>query len=298
MKILPMLLMILLMAGCNRSKQSTPTSGETQILVTESHLELLKDEATEFSRSYEAVRIHLAATTTREAIVHFLNDSVQCICIDRELNPEEQNVADNAGIKITVNKIAIDALVVVVHESNSLQSISMERLKEILSGRITRWHQVPGSSVSGALEFVLTGKNSGMYELLQRKFFRLSQELVPAKAGATQEEIVRYVAATPQALGIVSLAALRNRPKEIRLLAIETMDSTLQKQNVEASQTNIYRSLYPMNYSLYLYVSEKRQAVGSGFSTFVLTTIGQKIVQNYGLVPERIPNRIIQLTSE
>lgn len=298
MRQLPMLLAILVTAGCNRSKQSTPTSGEAQILVTESHLDLLKEEASEFSRSYEAVRIHLAGTTTREAIVHLLNDSVQCICIDRELNPEEQNVADQAGIKLTVNKIAMDALVVLVHQSNSLRSISMECLKEIVSGGITRWRQVPGSAALGALEFVLTGKNSGLYELLQRKFFRLSPELVPARVGATQEEIVRYVAANPQSLGIVSRAALRNRPKEIRLLAIETMDSTLQKQNVEASQINIYRSLYPMNYSLYLYVSEKRQAVGSGFSTFILTTIGQKIVQNYGLVPERIPNRIIQLTSE
>jgi phosphate transport system substrate-binding protein len=293
-----MFFMLLVTAGCNRSKQSTPTSGETQILVTESHLEFLKEEATEFSRSYEAAHIHLDGTTTREAIVHFLNDSVQCICIDRELNPEEQKVARDGDMKITMNKIAIDALVVLVHQSNSLQSISMERLKQIVSGGITRWRQVPGSSASGALEFVLTGKNSGIYELLQRKFFRLTQELIPAKVGATQEEIVRYVAANPQSLGIVSIAALKNRPKEVRLLAIETLDSTLQKQNVVPSQINIYRSLYPMNYSLYLYLSEKRQAVGSGFSTFVLTTIGQKIVQNYGLVPERIPNRIIQLTSE
>jgi ABC-type phosphate transport system substrate-binding protein len=152
--------------------------------------------------------------------------------------------------------------------------------------------------MTGNLELILTGKNSGTYELLQRGFFSLPKETIPGKIGETEKQIVEYIAASPNALGIVSLAAVVGHPKGIRTLAVESPDSTLQGQTIIPSQSNIYEELYPLNYSLYLYISEPTLAVGSGFSTFVMTLQGQKIIQDYGLAPEIVPSRIIQLKSE
>jgi hypothetical protein len=49
---------------------------------------------------------------------------------------------------------------------------------------------------------------------------------------------------------------------------------------------------------VYLYNAERKAGVGVGFTSFVTTTVGQKIVQNAGLAPASIPNRIIQLNAE
>jgi phosphate transport system substrate-binding protein len=298
MKASIIIVLLVLFGSCNRSKEPTATSGQSTIIVTESHAELLQQEASEFMRTYEAVKLRITSASTREAIVHLLNDSVQCICVDRVLNEEEERFVKDAGRLVWSTKIAMDGLVIVVNEQCQLKSISLETIGKIVTGQIGQWKQIPSSGVTGPIELILTGKNSGAYEILQRKFLHISGDMSPSKIGATQKEIVDYVGSKRQAMGIVSLAAVAREPKGIRMVAIESPDSMGVVQSVPPTQINIYRALYPLSYSLYLYVSEKRQGVGSGFSTFLMTTMGQKIVQDYGLVPERIPNRIIQLTSE
>ena len=63
-------------------------------------------------------------------------------------------------------------------------------------------------------------------------------------------------------------------------------------------QQEIHESLYPFHYSLYLYNTEAKAAVGVGFSALVLSNVGQKIFQRSGLVPVSIPYRTIQLNAE
>ncbi len=284
--------------GCRRAEEHNTTHGNLFVLVSESHFPLIKQEADEFMAEYDQTHLQLAGTSTRGAIVALLNDSVHCICVDRELNAEERNVGKDAGLKIVPVRIGRDALVVIVNDRNGMKSIARKTFEQIITGSMTNWRRVPGSKLSGKIEFVMTGKNSGTYELLQRRFFNLPKELNLSKVGDTERQIANYVATTETALGVVSLAAVVNRPKGLHTLAVESGDSTSHGQFIEPSQENIYNELYPLNYSLYLYVSEKELGVGSGFSTFVMTLSGQKIIQDYGLAPEIVPSRIIQLTSE
>jgi phosphate transport system substrate-binding protein len=285
-------------SGCHRPEEPSTTRGKAFILVSGSYLPLIKEEAAEYMRTYTEVDIQMAGTTTREAIVQLLNDSVRCICVDRELNDEEGKVVADAGIRIATVRIGKDALVLVVNQDNPLKSVKLATVKGILDGSLASWKKVPGSRISGSIELVLMGRNSGAYELLQKKFFQLSKDLTIARVGTSEREIVQYVGLNPQAMGIVSLAAVVDQPKRVRVLQVQPSDTASHEEFVQPSQSNIYDSLYPLNYSLYLYLSEKQLGVGSGFSTFVMTLPGQKIIQDYGLVPEKIPNRIIQLKSE
>ena len=248
-------------------------------------------------RLYPDVRASVAGVSTREAIVHFLNDSVRCICIDRPLNQEELEVAKKAEVLFAENIIAQDALAVLVHATNTTKTISFQDIKEIVSGKKNTWKSVSGSGWSGAIELALTGRNSGMYELLQRHFFQLPNELAVTSLGRTQQDVTAYVSSHPQAIGIVSIAALRNNPVSVKVLAVESTNVT-DERYVKPNQINIYRSLYPLCYSLYLYTFASSTAVPAGFSTFVRAMHGQKIIQNAGLVPVVIPNRVIQITTE
>lgn len=268
------------------------------MLATDSYLPLMTKEADEFMAEYNRTNVRMAGTTTREAIVALLNDSVRCICVDRSLNAEERKVVQDAKINLATVRIGRDALVFIVSDQNSLKTANLETLKLILEKSIVNWRNVPGSRTSGVLELITTGKNSGTQEMLQRRFFSLSKDMVPTMTGATEKEIVQYVAINPKALGIVSFATMVGHPKGAHMLAIETTDSTSQKRVVDPNQSTIYEELYPLHFSLYLYISEEKLSVGSGFSTFVMTLPGQQIIQDFGLAPEIVPSRIIQLKSE
>jgi phosphate transport system substrate-binding protein len=298
MKPLSLILLLVVLSACNRKEEPTTTRGQLFMLVTESHLPLLKEEAAEFMAIYDKTHVEMAGTTTREAIVALLNDSVHCICVDRQMNAEERAVAEKAGMRVSSIRMGRDALVLVVNDGNHLRKTDLESIKEIVDGSITTWRKVQGSNLNGNIEFVLTGRNSGVYELLQRRFFNLTKQLALSRIGDSEKQIVDYVGVTPNALGIVSLVAVGGHPKGVHRLAVQSSDSLSRGQYFEPTQQNVYEELYPLTYSLYLCLSEERLSVGSGFSTFIMTLPGQKIIQDYGLAPEIIPSRIIQLKSE
>ncbi|MBI4429425.1 MAG: substrate-binding domain-containing protein [Ignavibacteriales bacterium] len=293
-----MLLLGMILSACARKPEKpeeTATKGTLFMLAAESHEGLMKQEAAEFARLYPDVTVDVAGVSTREAIVHFLNDSVKCICVDRPLNKEELDVATSAGVLYAENVIAQDALAVLVHSRNPKEVISYDEVRDVVAGTKSVWKNIAGPAWTGTIEFVLTGKNSGAYELLQRHFFHLSNEPAVNVLVTTQQDALAYVSTHPQAFGIVSVAALRNNSLPVKVLAVESTDMTGERY-VKPNQKNIHRSLYPLSYSLYLYTSST--GVQAGFSTFVRTLYGQKIMENAGLVPAVIPNRIIQITTE
>jgi phosphate transport system substrate-binding protein len=303
--------------GCNRQEaEISPTKGHVTAIVSESHLPLLQKEADEFHRLYEAASVTLLPASTREAVVHLLNDSVRVIVTDRALNAEERGVVEKAGIKITETKIAEDALVLVVHQQNPVQNMALASLKDIVTRKITEWSRVPeakrpgSKALSGPIEFVFTGRNSGAYELLAQKFLNLQEDLVPAVVAQTQKEVLDYVATHPRAFGVVSAACFYSvtRPQGVpetttvlRTLAVPRTDTTAADVFVKVHQYYIHRGIYPFHYGVYMYfTSAPTRDAGPelGFTTFVASYPGQKIIQDAGLVPATMPIRVIQTKQE
>ncbi len=273
-------------------------------MVCESHTPLFQKEAEEFRRLYPQAVVSVMAASTREAFVNLLNDSVSIIVSDRALNGEERTVAQQAGVNIREHKIAEDALAVVVNKQNPIEQITMETLKAICTGDISDWGKIAESPWSGSIELCLTGRNSGVYELLSGQFFELQNELKPSFVATTQQEALDIVATHSRAITFVSSLSLDHTGDDstksfeqtgLRLLAVAGFDSAGAGEFVKLHQANIYRLLYPLHYSVYIYTSSDRASLANGFSAFVASAPGQKIILNSGLVPATMPVRLVQL---
>jgi phosphate transport system substrate-binding protein len=303
--------------ACHRQEAETnPTRGRVTAYVAESHATLMQQEVDEFNRLYEAAHVTLLTATTREAIVHLLNDSVRIIIIDRQLNAEEQEVVKSNDIRLNETRIAEDALALVVNKQNSLENMTPATLADIVLEKITHWNQVPegkapgAKTLSGPIDFVFTGLNSGAYELLVQKFLHLKDQIMPTVVAPTQKEVLEYVAGHPRALGVVSAACFYSvtRPGGIpdsttalRALAVERQDSTATAQFVKLHQANVYRGFYPFHYGVYIYTtSSPMRGAGPevGFATFVASYPGQKIIKDAGLVPATMPIRLVQINED
>jgi phosphate transport system substrate-binding protein len=293
----------LTLIACKTKPQETPTRGSLDVYVSDSHLSLAQKEADLFTSLYTDARITLLSASTRECLVHLINDSVRFVLTDRPLNNEERQIIKKAELKIDSIKIAMDALAILVNRVSDLESLSMADFTAIVDRKITTWQQLPGSGLTGPLQFVTTGKNSGAYELLKNHFLKRSQDFVPAVITAAQSEVVEYVAKNPQALGLASLAcfkedtlkALTEEPDgAVRALAFNATDSTGAPVRYKLHQANVYMQKYPLCYPLYVYFNRK-SLLAAGFCSFIASAPGQKIILNSGLVPTTMPVRLVQL---
>jgi phosphate transport system substrate-binding protein len=292
-----LLILIIILVGCNKHTE-TVISGNRLVLVADPYLPLIQQEVDQFMSLYPEVKIEVHSTSTREAVVFMLNDSIRSIVIDRPFNEEERQVIQQASIKITENKIAEDGVAIIVHKKNPIRNLSTESLRRIITSEVKDWSQVAEARLSGTIDFILTGKNSGMYELLQKKIFSLPKQLEPTAVMSTQRDVIQYVSKHPQSVGCVAASLVFDDVDNIKVIPVIGKSPEGIETEYFPGQEEIYSSLYPLHYSLYLYNEESNAAVGIGFSAFVLSNVGQKVIQKAGLVPAVIPYRTIQLNAE
>jgi len=303
-----MLLLVLALGlnGCGNKKkppEETPERGFLQIAVSESHAGLMKAEAEAFMRIYPDAHITILPMQTREAVVHLLNDSVPAAVIDRRFNPEEEKVASETKIRHDTVLVAKDAMAVVVNPLNNLETVTVEQLASVLNGTRADWSRMKGSGLAGGILTVLTGANSGAYELVKNDFFGLKGEFIPNLPVRTQNEVVGTVAKRLPTLGFVSLACLKDtsglrvEKEKVRVLDFMIPDSAGNLKRVKLHQANVYLEKYPLRFPVVLYIRPSRSRLALGFSGFLADVSGQQIVLNWGLVPATTPIRLVQLTS-
>ena len=288
---------IAVFGGCKKQTE-TVTIGYRLLLAADPYLPLMQQEVDQFVSLYPQVKIEVRGASTRGAIVSLLNDSAHTIMVDRQFNEEEKQVAQQASIRLVESKIAEDGIAIIVHKQNPVPYVTIESVQRIVAKAATEWTQIGDSHWSGPIDFVLTGRNSGMYELLQKKIFSGLKPLEPNTVMNNQGEVIRYVSEHPHAIGCVAASLLSEKNLNVKILPIRTKSPDGSEMEYLPGQQEIHESLYPFRYSLYLYNAETKAAVGLGFSALVLSNVGQKIFQKSGLVPVTIPYRTIQLHAE
>jgi phosphate transport system substrate-binding protein len=294
-RLLPVILIVTTFWGCQEPKTETPTSGKLTVLVSDSHVNLLKKEAEEFNRIYPDANVTVLPTSSREAIVHLLNDSVRCVCVDRPLNREERMVSRQAEMEIDEIMIATDAFGIIVHPKNPLKNIDTATVRDILERPLMDWKNVPSSKMEGNIELAITERNSGAYELLVTHFFNLRSEVKPRAVFPHQSDVVKYVSQHPRAMGFVSAAVLADSIARVKLLFVQSRDTSVTGPYSPIHQATIHLGVYPLIFPLYIISNAPGASLATGFSAYVASAQGQRIFLNNGIVPVTVPVRLIYL---
>jgi len=60
---------------------------------------------------------------------------------------DELKMAYNAGIKLMIEPVCYDSFVFITHRDNPVESLTVEQIQDIYSGRITNWREVDGRNL-------------------------------------------------------------------------------------------------------------------------------------------------------
>lgn len=293
---------IFVVDGCTNEQKESPTKGNFTFYSSDAIIPVVKGEVEKFLRLYSESFISNIATSDREAIVKLLNDSTKCILISRPLNEEEQEVAKKKSFEITEHLFAYDATAFIVNKKNPIHQLRTSQLDSIFSGMISHWNTLEATSPLQKIRIALLNRNCGLYQIVSQQLLHGNEFTQPEFLAQSTTEVIDFVGKNIDAIGFMSVSWKNVDTTNIQILPIQYSSPPDSLKEIADKyylpyQYYIWNKYYPFVHTVYIYTHNIGFGVGAGFVTFLLSAHpgeGQKIVGDYGLVPARMPIRIVQ----
>lgn len=179
-----------------------------------------------------------------------------------------------------VTSVAQDGIAVVVNPANTIQYITLDQVKNIYLGKITKWSEITGAGVPGTNnQIVIIGRDSASGT---RTYFDETVLLKATPAKQMLEKnyngaVLQTVAQTPGAIGYVSIGFVS---KDVKALSIWYTANKI----IPASIDNVKAKTYPVSRDLYVITNGKPTGLAGDFIKYILSPDGQKIVTDEGYV--------------
>ncbi len=293
---------LLFLPSCSGERRESLTSGNLTMITAEDVYPVINIQVTDFQRMYEEVKILNLSSSTRDAFVQLLNDSVRLVVCARQLNAEERSAAVANKFEIDSATIAYDGVAVIVNAKNALQRLTTAELSALVSGQKKSWSEVKESRLQSSILVAAGDPNSGVHEFVRSRLSGgepLTAAMFPCSSTA---EVFSVVADRPNAIGFVGTAWLSRLPENVRVLEIgdpnfrrDTTSTAL--EYFAPHQAHIYRKYYPLSRTISIFSKNIGKGVGFGFTAFAASGEGQKIIVSNGLVPATMPVRLVQLST-
>lgn len=296
---------VLAWSSCNNGGHQysdTPTSGEIKIAVDESYSLLFDTEIYTFQSLYKYAKINASYEPETEAVKDLLNDSIRFAVISRELNEDEKKYFE--GIKLTprINKIAVDAVALIVNNNNQDTLLTLDQIKSLFSGKDTLWSQINSSSKNKPIRIVFDNSGSGNARFIKETI--LNNQSFPKNCFAVKSnpEVIEYVSNNPDAMGVIGVNWVSDKDDTLTISFLKKVKVVAISKNKEEIFYKPYQAYmqtgnYPFCRSVYIVSREARAGLGTGFASFVAGDKGQRIILKSGLVPATAPVRIVEITN-
>jgi len=202
----------------------------------------------------------------------------------RPMKPEEVQMARTRGINPLALIFGIDALAVIVHQNNALDTLTIHDLGRIFTGEKKSWAALGGPDK----EISLYGRqsNSGTFLYFREEILGADYATSLKQMNGTAQ-IVEAIGTDPAGIGYVGIGYLSEKkgqlPSNIKVLKIsEKAGSPAFSPLVSAS---ILSGQYPIVRPLYQYVNGAPNGRLLEFLLYSIGAEGQKIVNENGYYP-------------
>lgn len=222
------------------------------------------DEA--FMAKYPGIQATVQFTGSGAGIEAVANGTVDIGNSSRALKDEEKAKG------LVENVVAIDGIAVVVDKANAVEDITKDQLAQVYSGQITNWKDLGGSDQ----QIVVIGREAssgtrGAFEEL----LKLEDKCKYAQEIDSTGAVMAKVAATPGAIGCVSLDVIDDTVHTLKIDGVEPTE-----ENIKAGSYTLQR---PFVMATKGEISEQSEAVQELFN-YINSDEGQQIVSKVGLI--------------
>lgn len=248
------------------AQPSGDLSGKITLAGSTSMEKLCNAMAEAFMEKYPNITVSAEFTGSGAGLESLAKGTVDIGDASRALSDDEK--ASGA----VENIVAIDGIAVITDTENTVSDITSDQLAQIYTGEITNWKDLGGADE----QIVVIGREAGSgtrdaFEELNdvKDACKYAQELDSTGA------VLAKVAATPGAIGYVSLDVVDDTVKALQL------------NSVEATEDNILAGTYVLQRPFVMAtmgeISEQNELV-QAFFDFIHSEEGQSVIKSVGLI--------------
>jgi len=189
----------------------------------------------------------------------------------RPMKDKEILFCQKKGISPVPHIIAMDGIAVIVHSSNPVQGLTIERIKDIYIGKITNWKELGGQDQK--IVVVSRDSSSGTFETFESLVLQGKKVSPDSLSQASNQTVATIISTTKGAIGYVGLGY------------ISSIVKTIEVNEINPSQETVATGTYPISRPLFMYTNGAPQGTAKDFIQFIWSPEGQKIVEEQGFVP-------------
>lgn len=299
----PVFATLLLFACQERDKSGkavdTITTGEITIAVEEGYKPVIASCIDVFDSIYRQAKINARYVSEGEATNMLFKDSVQVIIIGRRLTTDEMAYFKSRGFAPPITPIAYDALAFVLHPDNPQTTLSVQQIKDILTGQKSAWKDIDPKLDLKNIQIVFDNPLSGTLRYVRDSILQGQEVTRQASALQTNEEVIRYVGQNKNAIGIIAAnwisdtddGGVQSFLKEIKLLKISKEEGA---RGYGPYQAYLATGDYPFKRTMYIVNAQgRRSGLGTGLAAY-LAQDGQRIMLKDGLLPVNAVTRLVK----
>lgn len=304
------LFVLLVAGGCRFFKgdpyRNTPTSGKSTICVDETIRPVIEAEIDVFKGIYGYTELDAAYVPERESFRQLLNGDVQLIVASRPLTVEETAILNQKKIFPRQDKIATDAIALIVSPSSTDTLITVDQIRDILTGKLQQWEQINPGSSAGKIKVVFDNEQSGIVKYLADSICTGKLATSNVFAIKNNRDVIEYASTHPGVLGFIGASWISNPDdslhltfhQKIRIVSVSNHSHPDADNSYKPYQAYLTDKIYPLTRDIYVINAEPRNGLVTGFSSFVASDKGQRIILKSGILPAIATSRVINIRKD
>ena len=233
-------------------------------------LPVAQGAAEAYMKKNPEVNVSISGGGSGNGIKALLDKTTNIANSSRFLKDEEIKSACEKGIFPVAHRVAMDAIVPVVHPGNAVTNLSIEQLSLIYQGKITNWKEVGGTD--GKIVIISRDSSSGTFEVWQEKVLHDAKVTPRALMQASNGAIVQAVSKNKYAIGYIGIGYVNNEVKPVSV------------NSIVASAKTALSGVYPIARPLFMFTNGWPSGNVMDFINYLVSPEGQDIVKKEGFV--------------
>jgi phosphate transport system substrate-binding protein len=229
-----------------------------------------------FMAAHPGTTVQVSGGGSGTGVAALINGTTDVANASRRLKePEREQLRKRRNTEAVEVPVALDALAVYAHRDSPVRSLTMDQLRRIYRGEITRWDEVGGPDQ--AIVLYSRENNSGTYvyfkdEVLGGMDFAVHTQTLPGTAA-----VINAVSKDRTAIGYGGIAY----SEDVRVLDLVVDDG----EPVAPTLENAVSGRYPLARPLYVYTAASPSRAMADYIAFLLSPEGQRVVEGVGYYP-------------